>query len=129
MDYVYIFIGGFVVGVFVFKRELLIERANFRIILGISVILFLVGVILHFTYADQHSSCGALLAPLLTLGLFRLCRKVFLRLFSREPKDTWLIWDAGMGVDRAFNIIYFSLAGLLLMLITTAMIELVKAGF
>jgi len=118
-----------VIWIFIFKRELLIREESFRLILGLSVILFLVGILLHFTKVGRDSPCGALLSPLVSLGLFRLCRKIFLGRFKREAKDTYLIWDAGLAADRIFNIAYFSLAGLLLMLTTIGMLELAKAGF
>lgn len=128
MDYVYIFAGLFVFAIFIFKRELLIEKESLKIILRVSVILFVLGIVIHLTHPDQNSSCGALLAPLLMIGLFRLCRKIFLRLYDWEPRDTWFIWNAGMGPDRMFNIVYSLSALFLLILVTIVMIELTKAG-
>jgi hypothetical protein len=101
----------------IFKRELLIETESFRIILGISVVLFLVGLFLHFTAPGRHFGSGALLCPLLSLGLYRLCRRVFIRQYNREPRDTWFDWSEGMGADRIFNILYFGSVGWLLMLL------------
>lgn len=112
-----------------FKRELLIEKESFRLILGISIALFLAGLMLHFTEAGRDSSSGALLAPLLSLGLFRLCRKIFLKRYGREPRDTFFVWEAGLAADRFFNIAYFSLAGWLWMLAAIGMIELAKASW
>lgn len=129
MDYLFIFTGGFVIWTFIFKRELLIRNKSFMPILGISVVLFLVGVVFHSAGAYRNSFCGALLSPLISLGLFRLCRVIFVRRFNREPKDTYLIWDKGLGVDRVFNIVYLSIAGLCLMLVTIGNLELAKAGW
>jgi len=117
-----------VIWIFVFKRELLIRDDSFRLILAVSLVLFLVGIVLHFTDAGRRSFCGSLLSPLPSLGLFRLSRRLFLKRFEKEARDTYLIWDAGMAADRIFNIAYFSLAGLLLMLTTIGMLELAKAG-
>ena len=129
IDLLYIFIGGFVIWIFIFKRELLIDEKSFRVILGISVALFIVGIMLHFTEAGRYSASGALLSPPVSLGLFRLCRKVFLRKFNREPKDTFLNWDAGLAADRVFNIVYGTLASLLGMIIAGGMLQLAKAGW
>jgi hypothetical protein len=129
VDPIYFSIGGLVFAIGIFKRELLITRASFRLILGISVILFFVGMALHFTAAGRDSACGALLVPLLSLGLFRLCRRAFVRRFQREPKDTWLNWDDGLGPDKVFNIAYFVAAFWLWMLVTVLMLELAKAGW
>lgn len=129
MDAFYFSIGGFVWVIALFKRELLVEKEGFRIILGVSITLFLAGLILHFTVAGQQSGAGALLAPLLSLGMFRLCRRLFLKRFNREPRDTWLNWSEGMGADRVFNIVYFVSTLWLLMFTTIGMMELAKVGW
>lgn len=129
MDAVCFSIGGLVFAIGIFKRELLIQRRAFRIIFGVSTVLFISGVILHFNEGGRNSTCGALLSPLLSLGLFRLCRRVFLKRYQREPRDTWLDWSENMGADRVFNIVYFVSAGWLWMAITIAMLELAKRGW
>jgi hypothetical protein len=129
MDYFYIFTGLFVQIIAFLKRELLIQKESFKIILGISVVLFFVGLALHFTEVGRESSCGALLVPIMSLGLYCLCRKAFLRRFKREPKDTYLNWEGGLGADRLFNVVYFVSSQLLLMLSIIGAMELAKAGW
>jgi len=129
MDYFYVFTGMFVIGVAWFRMELLIWKESFRIILGISIALFCTGLILHFTQAERASPYGALLTPLLSLGLFRLCRKFFISRFKHEPRDTYLNWEKGFGADQIFNVVYFVSAHLLLMLTIIGMMELAKAGW
>jgi hypothetical protein len=102
MNPIYFSIGGLVFAVAMFKRELLIQKQSLRILLGLSIALFLAGLILHFRAPGQHPGSGALLCPLLSLGLFHLVRRLFLLLFEREPKDTWLNWQPGLGADRIF---------------------------
>lgn len=111
MNQLYFSIGGLVWAIAIFKRELLIRKESFRIVLGISVALFLAGLIIHFTAAGQYHGSGALLSPLLSLCLFRVCHNIFLKQFNREPRDTAFIWESGMGADRVFNIMYLILAG------------------
>lgn len=129
MDYIYIPIGMFVSILVLWKRELLVERTSFRLILGVSMILFITGVVLHWTDADRESSSGALLTPLVSLGLYRLLHRVFLHRFRRDPRDTYLDWTSGMAVDRLFNIAYFSLSFLICMMLTIGSIKLARAGF
>jgi hypothetical protein len=111
MNYVNIAIGGFVVALGFFSLELLIHRRSFSIIFLVSAILFLLGIINALFYIngfESSFSTGLLLCPLITLGYFRLCRRIFLKRFSREPKDTFLIWSTkGLGKDILFNLIYF----------------------
>jgi hypothetical protein len=129
MDILLFSVGGLVFVIALFKRELLVERESFRLILGISALLFIAGLALHFSAAWRDSNCGALLVPLISLGFYRLCRKIFLWLFKREPRDTYLDWSPGMGADRLFNIVYFVFGGWLWMLVTILMLELAKSGW
>ena len=129
MDYVYIPAGLFVSIIALWKRELLAQRESFRIILGISVILFLVGLMLHFAEADRDSSSGALLAPLMSLGLYRLFRRFFFKQYKHEPRDTYLNWQSGLAADRIFNIAYFVLSCWLVLLTTISMMKLTRVGW
>lgn len=104
-------IGGLVFAIGIFKRELLVQEKSFTIILAISLMLFLTGLVLTVGYAGQYPGGGALLSPLVSLVLYRLSRSVFIATYDREPLDTWLNWNKGMGPDRVFNILYFLTAG------------------
>lgn len=129
MNPFYFAIGGLVFAIAIFKRELLVHKESFRIILIVSVGLFFTGLAIHFTNLGRDSTSGALLCPLISLGLYRLCHRVFFMRLRREPKDTFFNWDKGMGADRVFNIVYFVLAAWLWMLTAIGMIELAKSGW
>src|SRR5262249_36334615 len=92
----YVFIGGFVIYTAIMKRELLVQKRSFRIILLVSVVLFLVGLVdvaLYLLGVGRYFVSGALLCPLITLAQYRLSRKVFLKYVKREPKDTFFIYS------------------------------------
>ena len=129
MDVIYFSIGGFILTIAWFRMDLLIHKRSFRLTLGISVALFFIGLVLHFTDTARYSASGALLAPLLSLGLFQLCRKTFLKRYKREPRDTLLNWEPGLEADSIFNIVYFGLALFLLIFIPLGMKHLVKVGW
>lgn len=128
MDYVYIPTGMFVIIIALWKREWLSQGNSLRIILGTSIALFITGLVLHFS-EDRDSSCGALLTPLFTLGLYRLFRRLFLLRVRHEPKDTYLNWGSGLAADRLFNILYFGLSFWLFVLATIGMMKLAKSGW
>jgi uncharacterized membrane protein len=128
MDFLYILVGGFVLGIILFRRNLLLETESFRIILGVSFLVFLAGLVLHFTEAGRYTMSGALLSPLLSLILFLICRRIFILCFKHEPQDTFLNFEAGKDEDRIFNIIYFTAGFCLVMLAAILMEELAKAG-
>lgn len=117
------------IAIFLFRRDLLIQKESFRIILGVSVGLFLAGLLLQFAEMGRSSTSGALLVPLLTLGLFRFSRRLFVKRFKHEPRDTFLNWKTGLAVDRVFDLAYFMLAIFLLMVLPVGMENLAKAGW
>ena len=129
MNPLFFAIGGFVILIALCKRELLVEKESFRGILIISTALFLIGMVLHFMEAWRDSISGSLLSPLISLGLFRLCRRIFLNRFKREPKDTFLNWQAGMAPDRFFNVLYFVSASWLWAIIPFLTKQLAKVGW
>ena len=61
---------------------------------------------------------GALLSPLLSVGLFWAMRKLFRLWLKRNPEDTFANWNSGMGPDRVFNIVFFTSAFICLAVIT-----------
>jgi hypothetical protein len=102
---IYIVLGLLVIGIFTFKPDLLIREKTFKIVLLFCASEFLLGIVLHFT-AQAYFAAGALLAPLPTLGFFRLCLKQFLRLLHREPVDVAYNWSPGLFEDRVFAFIF-----------------------
>ena len=129
MDYLYFIIGYFVAGIALFKRKLLVHKHTSNIILAISVVLFVLGIGLHFTEWGRQAPVGSLLTPLMSLALWRFCRAVFLTRLKREPKDTAMDWSPGMAADRLFNIVFFVLSAWLVIFNTWGMKELVKRGW
>ena len=109
MDAFFFAMGGLVFGIFIFKRELLVAKQTFRPILAICSALFLGSIAVYAMSATPPPGIGALLCPLLSLLVYRLCRKVFLARVGHEPRDTYLNWAPGLGPDRVFNIIFVAL--------------------
>ncbi len=91
--------------------------------------MFIGSLVLHFMENRGRSFSGALLAPLLSLMLFRFGRRVFLRYFKHEIRDTAHDWRPGMAEDRLFNIIYGTFSMMLAILMAIGMNELTKFGW
>jgi len=115
-------IGGFVWITAAFKRELLLKQRSFRLLCIISLGLFAAGTFIHVNYSGRYRGSGALFNPLISLLLYRLCWKLFVMHFQREPRETWLDWRPGMAADRLFNIVYFCL-GLWLWIFTSGFLS------
>lgn len=99
----------FVLAIFFFYRELLIERKSFKLIFGISLALFVAAVLLSIFLRGTPTLFPSLMNPLVSLSLFSLMRKLFIRWKNREPLDTFFNWQRGLAADRLFNILYFAL--------------------
>ena len=110
MDIVFFALGGFVIAVVLFRRQLLFEPESHRIIFGSAAAMFVVSTVLVFGKLQPNSKAGALMNPLVSIGLLWIMRKLFRQWFERDPVDTFMNRKAGMAADRFFNIIYFTLA-------------------
>ena len=129
MDLVYVFSGMFVSIIALFERSLLVRKRSFSIILGVSIMLFLAAIVLHLTESAWDSFSGALLTPLFSVVVFRICRRCFLKRYKQEPKDTWFNWAENMGAHRVFNIVYFGSSILFELLAMGGMMKLAKLGW
>jgi hypothetical protein len=127
MDLVYFGAGGFVIAVVLFKRDLLFRPETFKIILGVSAVLFTAGLVLVLIRREKIDMEGALLSPMVSVGLFWAMRKLFRLWLKRNPEDTFMNWKSGMGPDRVFNIVYFTSAFICWALITALAPKLATA--
>jgi uncharacterized membrane protein len=110
VDLIYIFIGLFVNLIFLFRIDWLIRKESYQIILGLSIVLFIAGLSLHYMIGDQRSASRALLIPLVSALIFQLLRKMFVTRLKREPQDTAYNWRSGLLWDRLFAILYWMLS-------------------
>ena len=111
----FMFAGMSVLIIFWFHREWLIAETSYQVVKGLSIILFLAGVIALILVAtgpptSEKQIPGTLLCPLLHLGIFRAGLKVFNRRFGRDPEDTWKKLDPNLKWDGIFNTAFFLLA-------------------
>lgn len=63
------------------------------------------------------------------LGFYLLLRKIFLRIVSHEPQDTYLNWSPGHADDRLFNILYFGSSVFIELVTIGTFMELAKKGW
>lgn len=109
--------AGLVLAIVLFHRELLIERTSRKIIVGVSVVLFVVAVFLSIFLRSTPTLFPSLMNLLVSLVLYLFLRNLFARWKNRDPIDTFFDWRSGLAADRWFNILYFTLGVLLLFLL------------
>jgi hypothetical protein len=93
----------------VFNRKLLCEWKFFKWVLLISIIMFIIPYICWYLLGSNEQNLGAFRNILLSLLIFRLLRKIFIKIFSREWEDTFWAMRGGVWFDSLFNIIYWFL--------------------
>ena len=120
MDIVWLATAGFVLTIVYFGRDLLIQRGSRKIVFGVSLALFVAAIVLTIFMWSTPTLFPSLMGPLVSLGLFLLMRKLFVRWKHREPIDTFFDWRPGLAADRWFNILYFTLGPFLLLLLYIA---------
>ena len=117
MNIIWLAIAALVLGIAFFGRELLIEHKSRKIIFSVSLALFAAAIFLSIFMRNTPTLFPSLMNPMVSLGLFLLMRKLFVRWKRREPIDTFFDWRRGLAADRWFNIMYFTLGTFLLILL------------
>ena len=108
--------AGFVLIIAFYDRNLLIRPASRETIAIVSFALFAAAIVASLVLPGPVLF-PSLMNPLLSLGLFLLMRKLFIRWKKREPLDTFMNWKRGLAADRLFNILYATLSVFLLLLL------------
>lgn len=120
MDFVWIIIGGFVLFIGLGMREWLFDRRTRALIFCVSAALLVAALVLTAVTYKSPALFPSLLNPSVSLGLFVVMHKGFVRWQKRDPKDTFMDWRRGLAPDRLFNILYFMLGIALWMLLCAA---------
>jgi O-antigen/teichoic acid export membrane protein len=95
----------------------------------LSAAMFVIAIVLHFTQTGRYSASAALICPLLLLALFYICRRIFLRKYAHEPKDTFFRSGPGLAPDMIFNLIYGVIAILVWIFVPLLIRALAKDGW
>ncbi|HEX2867537.1 MAG TPA: hypothetical protein VHO03_10875 [Ignavibacteriales bacterium] len=114
-----VLLGTFGLWIFGIKRELFIRPKSFKLILIISIVLFIMAYVLPVFDAFKNKPVNILKLPILALFLYRILRAFFRKMNDREPKDTfWVMhtWE-GIWADTVFNISFWLIHGILFMLL------------
>lgn len=102
MDFILIMIGLFILHIFLFKREILVQKQS-ALYIGIACISLLVlGYVL--IYFDIKIG-KALTIPFFQFFSYRFCHFIFVKIYKREPKDTWWSMDLSLMIDGIFNLL------------------------
>ena len=112
MDFLYIALGLNILLIFLVKREWLLEKHPFSILLLCNTSLFLLGYLLPYFSIVYSIMVVALKIPILSQLLFMLLVKVF-RKTNKIHVDTFWTMDKHLMKDVKFNVAFWLIAILL----------------
>lgn len=115
LKFIIILIGIYPVFVFLLKREWFIQKNIFINMILLNAILFFSSFVIPESILDKFS-LAILRFPIIYLVLYRLMHFIYVKLFNAEPINTMFSMKRGIWKDAVFNIIFWLLSGMLLML-------------
>lgn len=102
-----VFLGLSIYGIFVMKREMLINKKITVYLIFYCLILFFIGILLHTYNVKGHS---LLMLPIIHFVIYRICNFIFFKIYKKQPKNTYKSNDLKLMKDGIFNFLYFILA-------------------
>ncbi len=113
MDFAYIALGLNTLAVFLYKREWLLKKKPFTILLAINILLLILGYIFQYNLIGNPNMVVALKMPLLSQLIFISLVTIFRKVYNRDPVDTFWTMDISLMKDGIFNFTFWVTAILL----------------
>jgi hypothetical protein len=107
------FAGLFIQIVFMLKREWLLRKPSFLIILILTLVLLGISCVLIYAKLGNPKIARLLAMPLPSFGTFVLMKYLFLKIYNRNPVDTFWSMDFREMPDGIFNFLFWVLSILL----------------
>lgn len=113
MDYIFVFFGMTTQLIFLYRRELLLDKKVFFYILYFNVFLFILGFIFEDFLKLDFKAVGILKMSLLSQLIFLIMIYIYKILYKKNPADTFWVSDITLLKDGIFNFIFW-IAGTLI---------------
>lgn len=113
MDFAYIALGLNTLAVFLYKREWLLKKKPYTILLAINILLLILGYIFQYNLIGNPNMVVALKIPLLSQLIFISLVTIFRKVYNRDPVDTFWTMDISLMKDGIFNFTFWVTAILL----------------
>jgi hypothetical protein len=113
MDFAYIALGLNTLAVFLYKREWLLKKKPFTILLAVNILLLILGYIFQYNLIGNPNMVVALKMPLLSQLIFISLVTIFRKVYNRDPVNTFWTMDISLMKDGIFNFTFWVTAILL----------------
>ena len=114
MSEVVVFSSFYVLYIFLFDRSILSKRKTSTGILVLTILCFVTGYILAYL---EFKGGELLKVPLLQFLLYKAFYLIFIKIFKREPLDSFWTMDKKLMKDGIFNFLFWVVAGIIPVLI------------
>lgn len=98
-----IFFGLSIFFIFLFKRELLVDKKFTVYFIIYCLVLCILGLILRY---NSVKGGDILILPIFQFIIYRFFYKIFVSIYRKEPKDTFWSMDISLMKDGIFNFLY-----------------------
>jgi len=110
MDFIYIALGINTLVIFMYKREWLLKKQPFTILLICNLVLFILGYVMQYHSFGNPKLTVALKMPILSQLIFIGLVTIFRKIYNRDPVDTFWTMDISLMKDGIFNLFFWVIA-------------------
>ncbi len=96
--------------VFMYKRDWLLSRKPFTILLAVNFLLLILGYLLQYYSVGNPKMVVALKMPVLSQLLFIGLVTIFRKIYNRDPVDTFWTMDVSLMKDGILNFFFWVVA-------------------
>lgn len=111
MNYIFVILGLSTQLIFLFKREILLDKKKSKLLLVFNFFLFFLGLFLKDFLQLEFKLIGMLKMSLFSQLIFITMLFIFRKAYKKKPKDTYMSFDTGLLKDGIFNFIFWVLGG------------------
>jgi hypothetical protein len=113
INFVFVLLGINTQIVFLYKREWLLEKIPFLILLVVNIVLLAAGYLLEAKLIGNPKLVIALKMSLFSQLIFISMVFIFRKIYSRDPVDTFWTMDLKLMKDGIFNFVFWLAAGII----------------
>lgn len=110
MDFIIIMIGASIMWLFMYKIEWLFGFGiPFRAVLVYSIFLFMLSFLLLELNMSNPKIVVTLRMPIISFAIFKILHIVFLRVYKRNPENTFWVFEKKPVQDVVFTLLFWFL--------------------
>ena len=107
IDFLCVVLGLSIHGIFIFKRELLLEKQSYYSLLALSFVFFTLSYLFLRIQFGNPKLIPLLRLPLSAVIIFYVMKTIYFRIYKKNPEDTFWSMDLKLMKDGVFNFLFW----------------------